>query len=332
LSALVWAGCSGPGVIRFANDRCYIDGHEAGLPQVEERAAVVQHRVAARQPWLVIITVVVVSLAGIGYVEKLMLLLSASREARGMGGRLRDLVERYRAHRLRYFALVGGSVGLLIAAGIFYIYLDADKRSSERALATLQFCHLALRTGEETSALDEQRRNLVLVHQTAGEIRQLIDKLPPAEQVKAQEIMGHMDDAVGRERRLITDHLARSEETTAVIRDGTASIQKDVTGLQAALGALKDLPSNIKGLAETMHRSEDRASAVNDKVTDLATSLQSMQRTLDGLASRPQVSCPACVCGDRTPVVAEKPGAAEAAAAASPPPAADPVHLESAAR
>lgn len=317
LSTLVWLGCSGPGKVRFDRDRCYIDGHEAGLPQIEEREAVVQHRIAARQPWLVIITVVVVVLAGMGYVEKLMLLLSASRDAKGMGGRVRELVERYRAHRLRYFALVGGSVGVLVTAGIVYIYLDADKRSNERALATLQFCHLALRTGEETSALDEQRRNLALVHQTAGEIRQLMDKLPPAEQVKAQEIMGHMDDAVGRERRLITDHLARSEETTAAIRDGTASIEKGVSGLQAAVGDLKTLPASIKGLADTMHRTDEHGTAIDGKLSDLTTRMQAVERAVDGLASRPPMTCPACVCADRRPVIAEKPTASSAAASPS---------------
>jgi hypothetical protein len=194
-SQLEWTSVGGQ--VSFANDRCYIDGQEAGLPQVEERAAVVQHRVAARQPWLVIITVVVVLLAGMGYVEKLMLLLSASREARGMGGWLRDLVERYRAHRLRYFRTgrrqrgpTGHSWHLLHLSGRG----QAIQRESARHLAVL---HLALRTGEETSALDEQRRNLVLVHQTAGEIRQLIDKLPPAEQVNLT--LQPRSSAAGRE-------------------------------------------------------------------------------------------------------------------------------------
>jgi hypothetical protein len=298
LAALASVGCGGPGKVRFDRERCYIDGQAAGLPQVEEREAVVEHRLAARQPWLVVITVAVVLLAGVGYIEKLLLLLSASRDTKGMGERLRELVERYRAHRLRYFALVGGSVGLLMTAGILYIYLDADKRSSERALAALQFCHLALRTGDESSALDEQRRNLASIHETAGDIRRLIDKLPPTEQVKAQQIMGHMDDAVGRERRLITDHLQRSEDTAQAIRDGTLSIEKDLSGLQSAVAGLAELPASVKGLADTAHRTEQQDSALDGKVTDLTAKLQAVQRSLDGLASRPQPSCPACVCNE----------------------------------
>ena len=66
----------------------------------------------------------------------------------------------------------------MLAAGL-YIYLDADKRASERALGMLQFCHLALRTNEEQGVLDEQRRNLAAIESTAGDIRTLVDKLPP---------------------------------------------------------------------------------------------------------------------------------------------------------
>jgi hypothetical protein len=284
--------------VRFDRERCYIDGQGVGLTQVEEREAVVEHRIAVRQPWLVVITVVVVTLAGIGYIEKLVLLFWASRDSKSMGERLRSAAERYRAHRLRYFAMLGGSVGLLVTAGFLYIYVDADKRSSERALAALQFCHLALRTGEETSALDQQRQNLVSIHQTAGEIRRLIDKLPPAEQVKAQEIIGHMDDAVGRERRIITDQLQRSEGTAEAIRDGTLSIEKSLSGLQTTVGGLKDLPASVKALADTLHNSDERGSALQDKVADLTNRLQTVQHSVDTLANRPSPVCPACVCNE----------------------------------
>jgi methyl-accepting chemotaxis protein len=285
-AALASIGCGGPGKVRFDRERCYIDGRAAALPEVEERETAVEHRIAARQPWLVVITVAVVLLAGAGYIEKLLLLLSASRDTKGMGERLRELVERYRAHRLRYVGLVGGSVGLLVTAAILYIYLDADKRSSERALAALQFCHLALRTGDQSSALDEQRRNLASIHQTAGEIRRLIDQLPPAERVKAQQIMVH-------------------------VRDGTLSIERDLSGLESAVGGLQELPASVKGLADTAHRAEQQGSALDGKVTDVAARLQAVQRTLDGLASRPQPSCPACVCHDEEDAAA-KPAATSA--------------------
>lgn len=296
LVTLATIGCGGPGDVQFDRERCYIDGQVVGLTQVEEREAVVEHRIAVRQPWLVAITVVVVLLAGIGYIEKLVLLFSASRDSKTMGERLRSAAERYRAHRFRYFAMLGGAVGLLVTAGFLYIYVDADKRSSERALAALQFCHLALRTSEQTSALDQQRENLTSIHQTAGEIRRLIDKLPPTEQVKAQQIMGHMDDAVGRERRIITDQLQRSEDTAEAIRDGTLSIEKSLTGLQTTVGGLKDLPASVKALSDALHASDQRGSVLQDKVADLTNRLQGVQRSVDTLASRPQPSCPACVC------------------------------------
>lgn len=304
LQALTATGCGGPGRVQFDRELCYVDGRPATLTQVEEREAVVEHRIAVRQPWLIVITVAVVLLAGIGYLEKLVLLLSASRDSRGTGERLRATAERYRAHRVRYFAMVGGSVGLLATTGILYIWVDAGKRADERTLATLQFCHLALRTGEETSALNEQRQNLASIHETAGEIRHMIDKLPPAEQVKAQEIIGHMDDAVGRERRLITDGLERSQDTAEAIRNGTLSIEKNLSGVQSSLGALKDVPANVKTVGETLQKTDQRAAALQAQVTDIAAGLHALQHTVEGIASRPPPACPACICNERPPVAA----------------------------
>ena len=316
LATAAFSGCGGPGDVRFDREHCYVNGRAAGLAQVEEREAIVEHRIAVRQPWLVVITIVVVLLAGIGYIEKLVLLLSASRDSKGAGERLRAAADRYRAHRFRYFAMVGGSVALLVTAGILYIYVDADKRSSERALAALQFCHLALRTSEENVALDEQRQNLASIHQTAGEIRQLIDKLPPAEQTKAQEIIGHMDDAVGRERRLITDQLQRSEDTAESIREGTIAIQKTISALEAAVGGLKDLPANVKAVSDTLHTGEERESALQQKVADLTDALQTVRRSVEMMATRPQPSCPACVCSERARTVSTSTSKADAQGAA----------------
>jgi hypothetical protein len=299
LAALGICACRGPGQVRFDRESCFVDGQRAGLQEVEEREAVVQRRIATRQPWLVAITVMVVVLAGGSYAERLLLLFSARRDTRTMGDRVKAIVTRYRAHPVRYFALVAGSVGLLFAAGIVYIYLDADKRGSERALATLQFCHLALRTADEKRTLDDQRRNLASIHDTAGAIRQLIDKLPPAEQVKAQEIIGHMDDAVGRQGRFLADRFKRSEDATASIRDGTLSIARDLSGLESEVGGLKELPAGVRAVADGLRAVEARGAAAEKSVGELGARLGAVEKALDALASRPAPACPSCVCGDR---------------------------------
>jgi hypothetical protein len=290
-------GCHGPGDIRFDHDGCSIDGHRASLSQVEEREAAVGHRIASRQPWLVAITILVVSLAGVSYVERLLLLFSARKGVLGMGDRMKALVDRHRAHPVRYFLLVSGTVGLLLFAGALYIYFDADKRSSERALGTLQFCHLALRTSDEKRALDEQRRNLTAIRDTAGEIRQLIDKLPPAEQAKAHEIVGHMDDAVKHEGRLLTDHLQRSEEMAESIRDGTQSIARGLTGLEDRMSSLNTVPGAVLAVGDAVHRLETRATTGDEALTQVRDKLTTMQKAVDALTSRPAPTCPACVCG-----------------------------------
>lgn len=297
LSVVVSAGCGGPGHVRFDRDSCYIDGRVASLQAVEEHETQVQHRIASRQPWLVAITVAIVALAGIGYVERLLLLFSVNRDTRSMGDRLKAIVIRYRTHPVRYFAMVGGSVGLLLTAGVLYIYLDADKRSSERALGTLQFCHLALRTVDEKKTLDDQRQNLASIHQTAGEIRQLIDKLPPAEQAKAQEIVGHMDDAVRRQGRSIADRLQRSEDTAESIRDGTISIERGLSGLQSELGELRELPARVHAIGDALHGVESHGVATEQTLAEVSGKIAAVQKSLDGLSNRPPPSCPACVCG-----------------------------------
>jgi hypothetical protein len=311
----VVAGCGGPGDVRFDRDHCTIDGQAANLAQVGEREAAVGRRIASRQPWLVVITVLVVSLAGVSYVERLVLLFSANRDARSVGDRLKALVERYRAHPVRYFSLVGGTIGLLVMAGAFYIYLDADKRASERALAALQFCHLALRTGDEKRALDEQRRNLASIHQTADEIRALIDELPPAEQAKAQEIVGHMDDAVKHEGRLLDDHLRRSDDSVQAIRAGTQSIARDLTGLEGRVAGLEDLPAGVRAVGDAVHKLEARATAGDQALVDVGGKVAALQKSVDALAARPAPSCPACVCA--APVAAEPAGRPDGSVRAS---------------
>jgi hypothetical protein len=322
----ITSSCGGPGEVRFNQGGCTIDGQAADLPRVEAREAAVQHRIARRQPWLVAITVAIVSLAGIGYAERLILLFSARRDARGMGERLQGVVDRYRSHPVRYFALLAGSVGMLIAAGSFYIYCDADKRSSERALGALQFCHLALRTADEKRALDDQRQNLSSIHETAGAIRQLIDELPPAEQAKASDIINHMDDAVGRERRVISGRLQRSEETTLALSTEAQSITRGLSGLEADVGSLKGLPAEVHTLAGVLGEVNGRTATANEKLaaaenqlTETSAALATLAGSVRELAARPAPACPACVCNERPATADAKPVGLPAPASLSAP-------------
>jgi hypothetical protein len=302
LAIALGAGCRGPAEVRFDRQTCFIDGKQATVTAVEEREAEVGHRLASRQPWLVAMTIMVVALAGISYVERLAFLFSASRASRTMGDRFKDLVDRYRSHPVRYFSLLGATVGLMVLAATLYIYFDADKRSSERTLATLQFCHLALRTDEEKRALDDQRSNLASIHETAGAIRQLIDKLPPTEQAKAHEIVGHMDDAIKREGRLIADDLHRSDDAVQAIRDGTLSIARDLTGLEGRMAGLEEVPVGLRSVGEAVRKLEARQASGDQALSDVGARLGAVQKSLDALVSRPPPSCPACVCDER-PVV-----------------------------
>ena len=121
-----------------------------------------------------------------------------------------------------------------------------------------------------------------------------------------------MDDAVGRERRVISEHLQRSEDTTAAIRDRTQSIERGLTGLETDVGGLKDLPEDVHAISSAFSRVDGRVAAANDKLVEadvklVATdaTLSSVQRTIKEVADRPAPVCPACVCGERPPPASE---------------------------
>src|SRR5438552_10390481 len=189
---LALAGCDGgPRHVSFDEERCLLDDSPATVDQVEAEQSRLSHRVLSRQPIQTAITLAVLLIAGATYIEKLVSLLSrrhaSPTERATLGTRIRAVLDAQRDHPWRYFAIVGGIVGVILVGGGVYLYLDADKRASERALAQLQFCHLALKGAEEKAAIDQQRHNLDALQTTAGDIKALVDRLPPEEQRKAQQ-------------------------------------------------------------------------------------------------------------------------------------------------
>jgi hypothetical protein len=288
------AGCASQQV-EFAQGHCLVDGHPATLAEVEAHQAALTERILRRQPLFVVVTLLIVVLAGASHVEKLVLLFSARHvPARGLGDRVRAALDRYRAHPLRYFAIVGSTLLLLAAAGGVYVYLDADKRASERALGLLQFCHLALREGEAQSVLDEQRRNLDALEATTGNIRALIDKLPPDEQRKAEQIVERINTTIGRQGKLMSEYLARGDENMKGLAARTAALEHGLDGVGAAVTALRSVPSDLKAVAETTRGLDARLMAIDTRAQQVDGKLAAAQAALKDLAARP--ACPPCVC------------------------------------
>ena len=134
-----------------------------------------------------------------------------------------------------------------------------------------------------------------------------------------------MDDAVGKQGRLISEHLQRSEDAAAALSDRTQSIERGVSGLASGIEGLKPLPVTIFcALQRSGPRAIDgratrqprgRLAADDDK-------LQAIQRSLDTLVTRPAAVCPACVCDPPRAVAAE--GITHAKATVAPPLAAAP--------
>jgi hypothetical protein len=296
------AGCARAAHVEFVDGQCLIDGEAASLAQVEVRQARITERVLARQPWFVVVTILVVVLAGASHIEKIALLFSTRRqEAHSLGDRLRNALDRYRSQPVRYFAIVSGTLALLVMAGACYVYLDADKRASERALGLLQFCHLALKDREQQHLLDEQRKNLEALQSTAGSIRTLVDGLPPEEQRKAQEIVAQMNNALSHQGRLVSAYAERTDEQTKAVREHTAVLEKGLTALGTDVLALKTMPGALHDLSGQVQKLDGRLGTVDAKLTSSDTRLQSLESAVKSLAARPDPKCPACICEPHAP-------------------------------
>jgi hypothetical protein len=272
---LALAGCHGPGHVEFTDGKCLIDGHVATRLEVEARQARISERILARQPLFVLVTILIVALAGASHLEKLFLFFGRKRDqpVHGIHDRLRLALERYRSHPLRYFSIVALTLSLLGVAGGCYVYLDADKRASERALGLLQFCHIALRNGEAEGILAEQRHNLEQLASTAGNIRALVGKLPPEEQKKAREIVGHINDALSQQGKLVSDYVTRTDESTKAVHEETQLLSKGLTSLETQVTTLRSLPAALHDLGDQLRALDGRvAGGFGDVTARLAAS------------------------------------------------------------
>jgi len=277
LSAL--AGCEHPGRVEYAGGQCIIDGKAATLVEVESRQAKISERIVARQPLSVAVTILVVLLAGASHIEKLILLFSTRRkEAHSLGDRIRNALDRYRAHPMRYFAIVVGTLLLLGCAGGAYVALDASRRADERALGLLQFCHVALRNRQADAILDEQRKNLTSIEDTAGAIRTLVGGLPPEEQKKARQIVEQINGALEKQGKLVNELMTKSDESTR------AALERGLGVLASDFESLKGLPSGLHDLADGQKKLEAAVHALEAKPFP----------EIPKCPACPQ--CPACVC------------------------------------
>lgn len=291
---LVLAACGGPGHVQYDNDHCLIDGQPATLDQVEARQAAVAQRIQSRQPWFAIVTIVVVLVAGASNIEKAMVLFRARKHdgQKPLSERIRDALERHRQSPLRFGAIVGSTLGILLVAAGFYIYLDVDKRASERALGMLQFCHLALRTSEEQGVLDQQRRNLLQIQSTAGDIRSLVDKLPPEEKQKAREIVAQMNNALEKQGKIVGDYLSKSDEQSKELKEHTALVEKGIMSLSTDLLALKSLPAVLKDIGDGVKRVDGKLGADETRAEALQQQLGELDAKMKLLLARPACEAP----------------------------------------
>jgi hypothetical protein len=273
----VAGGCKGPGKVQFVEDRCLIDGQPADLALVKAKQSFVQDRLAGRQPFFVLITALVVLLAGASHGDKVALLFSTrGSSSQGLGERLKLALDRYRQRPVRYFTMVSLALGLLLVAGGCYIYLDVDKRASERAIGMLQFCHLALNNAQSQRVLVEQRKNLDDIQHTAGQIRSLVDKLPPAEKRKAQEIVGQMNRALGQQGQLVSEYLSRTQESSKLVREQTSAMQKGLLAVEAGLSGLKSMPVAVQGLSGQVRELEQRLAQQHAKLVTLEEGMRTL--------------------------------------------------------
>lgn len=317
--ALLALGCSGPGRVQYDGGRCLEDGQPLTSQQVEKEQARVAKRIASRQPWFAIITIGVVVIALGSNAQRAMLLFKA-RHTQGqqtLAERLREALARQRDNPVLFGTMLATSLGLAAIGGGFYVYLDVDKRASERALGMLQFCHLAMRTQEEQKVLDEQRQNLEAIQSTAGDIRTLVGKLPPDEQHKAQLIVSEMNDALAKQGKIVGDYAERADEAQKDLNEHTAAMEKGLASVQGDLAGLRSLPGDVKDLETATHHIDEAMSSIDGRFDDLRARMTGFDAKMDAMLARPACAAPATVGGSKAPAPAAAAPALPVAPAAS---------------
>lgn len=295
LLTLCVLGCGGVGRIEYDGGQCLKDGQPITAQAVEQEQASVASRIASRQPWFAIITIGVVVVA-VGSNAQRALALFRARHAHGqqpLAERLRDALTKQRGSPVVLASILSLSLVLVAIGGGFYIYLDIDKRASERALGMLQFCHLALKTQEEQKVLTEQRKNLEAIQSTAGDIRTLVGKLPPDEQRKAQLIVSEMNDALAKQGKIVGDYAERADEAQKDLSEHTAAMEKGLASVQGDLAGLRTLPSDVKDLEGATRRIDQAMTSIDGRFDDLRAKVAGVDAKLDALVARPACSAPA---------------------------------------
>jgi hypothetical protein len=293
-ATLCLLGCAGPGRVQYDGGGCLKDGRRLTIRDVESDQAEVARRIASRQPWFAVITIGVVLLAAAGNAEKGLLLVRA-RHAEGhrpLTDRLREVLARQRENPVLFSAIVGGSLALIGVASVAYIYLDIDKRASERALEMLQFCHLALRTQEEEGVLNDQRHNLESIQSTAGDIRSLVDKLPPDQQRKAQLIVDQMNEALAKQGKIVGEYVERTDEAQKDLSAHTMAMEKGLASVDGKLADLRSVPTNLRDLESAAHRIDETTSSVDSRLRDLRAGIADVDAKLETLLARPACAAP----------------------------------------
>ena len=263
LACALGTGCQGPGHVEFVSGQCVIDGRAATRPEVETRQARISERILARQPLFVLITVLIVALAGFSHIEKLFSRSRRARRRRCTGSpsgcasgssviaRIRCATSRWSSPRCCYSASPAASTS---------ISTRTSAPPSARSGCS-QFCHLALRNNESQQILEEQRRNLETIESTAGNIQTLVDKLPPTEQRKAKEIVAQINAVMAQQGKLVSDYAERTDESSRAVRAETANLQKGLSSLGAELIGLKSLTGERPELERSAARGRRARSA-----------------------------------------------------------------------
>jgi len=315
-------GCQGPGHIQYDGGQCLKDGRPLTTAEVEANQAEVSRRIASRQPWFAVITIGIVLLAAGGNAEKALLLVRARHVEghRPLVERLRDVLLRQRERPAIFGTIVFGSLAVLVLAGCAYIYLDIDKRASERALGMLQFCQIALRTQQEEGDLDEQRRNLQAIEATAGDIRSLVDKLPPEQQRKAQLIVNQMNSALDRQGKIVGEYIEHTDEAQKDLSTHTLAVEKGLASVQGELSELRSMPANIKDLEGAAQRIGETTTSFDARLNELRGRLSAIDTKLDTLLARPicSTSSPNALAKAPSPAAASAPTATTVPAGGQP--------------
>jgi DNA repair ATPase RecN len=134
--------------------------------------------------------------------------------------------------------------------------------------------------------LAEQREHLASIQSTAHDIKALVNKLPPAEQDKAHDIVTQLSSTLGQQRTMVAQYAEHADVTAKEVADHQVEVDKGLTKLDGDVGDLKSMPAAITDLASKLGDVGTHQQALGGEVEANTAEVEALAKQVDALTKQ----------------------------------------------